>query len=303
MSSITCKGPPRLSEDTTWAQIKQPIRQGSQEACLIHIYPAGPSMGVRYLLQSKSLVLGRGEDCDIVINDNSVSRRHVTIEPREGVYELVDLESTNGTYVNDRLIERSAIDDGDYVRVGNCICRFLAGHNVEAAYHEEIYRLTIVDALTETHNKRYLLEFLEQELDRSTRHERPLALVMIDIDHFKSVNDRLQHLGGDFTLRELAARIKRNIRRGDLLARYGGEEFALVLPETTADGAFELADHIRDLIATTAFEYENQRYHVTVSMGIAAINGGPALSAAEFISLADDRLYEAKRAGRNRIVV
>jgi diguanylate cyclase (GGDEF)-like protein len=170
------------------------------------------------------------------------------------------------------------------------------------AYHEEIYRLTIIDALTDIHNKRYLLEFLDQELGRAARHHRPLALVMIDIDHFKAVNDRLKHLGGDFTLRELASRIKRNIRRGDLLARYGGEEFALVLPETTAEGAVELAEQIRAIVESTSFQYEDQTYNLTISMGVTATVGDLTLTPADFIAAADDFLYEAKRTGRNRVV-
>lgn len=151
------------TDDTTWAQIKYPIIPGSQDAFLIHIYPAGPNLGVRHSLTDQPLVIGRGDDCDIVINDNSVSRRHARIDPRRDGFNVVDLQSTNGTFVNDKAIERAGIEDGDYVRVGNCICRFLAGHNVETAYHEEIYKMTIIDGLTEVHNKRYLLEFLEQD--------------------------------------------------------------------------------------------------------------------------------------------
>src|SRR5262249_61622933 len=202
-----------------------------------------PWLVLLYSLAANPGVLVCSDTCDTVITHNSVPRRHARIEPQPDGYHVIDLQSTNGTFVNDRLISRSPIEDGDYVRVGNRICRSLAGHNVEASYHEEIYRMTIIDALTEVYNKRYLLEFLDQELGRSTRHQRPLALVLFDIDHFKSINDRLKHLGGDFTLRELAARVKRNIRRGDLLARYGGGEVAPVLPQTDPEGGKELAEH------------------------------------------------------------
>ena len=182
------------------------------------------------------VVLGRGNDCDIRINDHSVSRRHARIQPGADGYYAVDLQSTNGTFVNDVPASICKLKDGDYLRVGNCIYRFLAGGNVEAEYHEEIYRLTIIDALTDIHNKRYLLEFLDRELSRSARYARPLALIMFDIDRFKAINDELGHLGGDFTLRELAACVKGSVRKEELFARYGGEEFAIVLPETNLEG-------------------------------------------------------------------
>src|SRR5246127_2608966 len=221
-----------------------------RDACVVHIYPTGPGMGTRYPLGDAPLVLGRGGDCEIRINDHSVSRRHARIQPNADGYYAVDLQSTNGTYVNDVPASMYKLKDGDYLRVGNCIYRFLAGGNVEAEYHEEIYRLTIIDALTDTHNKRYLLEFLDRELARSARYGRPLSLVLFDIDHFKTINDTFGHLGGDFTLRELAAVVKAGIRKEELFARYGGEEFVIVLPETTREGAVIGAERIRSLVET-----------------------------------------------------
>src|SRR5204863_1569576 len=204
--------------------------------------PTGPGMGARYPLNDKPLVLGRGNDCEISIHDPSASRRHARIQPAADGYYAVDLQSTNGTYVNDVPASMYKLKDGDYLRVGNCIYRFLMGGNVETEYHEEIYRLTIIDALTDIHNKRYFLEFLDRELARSSRYDRPLALVMIDIDKFRGINENLGHLGGDFTLREISARVKGNIRKEELFARYGGEEFAIVLPETNKEGSTLLAD-------------------------------------------------------------
>src|SRR5579859_4371824 len=122
-----------------------------RDACVVHIYPTGPGMGTRYALSDVPMVLGRGNDCDIRINDHSVSRRHARIQPGADGYYAVDLQSTNGTFVNDVPASICKLKDGDYLRVGNCIYRFLAGGNVEAEYHEEIYRLTIIDALTDIH--------------------------------------------------------------------------------------------------------------------------------------------------------
>src|SRR5262249_26500388 len=200
---------------------------------------------------------------------------HARIQPGADGYYAVDLQSTNGTYVNDVPASMYKLKDGDYLRVGNCIYRFLIGGNVEAEYHEEIYRLTIMDALTETYNKRYFLEFLDRELSRSSRYQRPLSLIMMDIDRFKPINDDLGHLGGDFTLRELAARIKGSIRKEELFARYGGEEFAAVLPETTCEGAVILAERLAAVGARAPLPFEGQFYNVTVSPGIPPTTGAP----------------------------
>ena len=277
------------------------VSKTRRDACVIHIYPTGPGMGTRYPLSEEPVVLGRGNDCEIRINDHSVSRRHARIQAGVDGFYAVDLQSTNGTFVNDVPVSICKLNDGDYFRVGNCIYRFLAGGNVEAEYHEEIYRLTIVDGLTEIHNKRYLLEFIDRELARSIRHHRPLALILFDLDHFKTVNDDLGHLGGDYTLRELAACVKESVRREELFARYGGEEFAIVLPESSREGACVAAERIRTLVEKHPFEYEGKNYHITISLGVGLTTGETSLSSQELIRLADEKMYQAKNEGRNRV--
>src|SRR5215208_1803691 len=187
-----------MAEKITETWITTPKRLFStvaREACLVHIYPTGPSMGCRYPLTDQPLMLGRGEDCDIRLQDHSVSRRHAKIEPTPEGFYVHDQQSTNGTFVNDRQLENTCLlQDGDYLRVGNCIYRYLAGGNIEAEYHEEIYRLTILDGLTQIHNRRYLSDFLEREVVRTVRHDRSLAVILLDIDHFKAVNDEMGHL-------------------------------------------------------------------------------------------------------------
>src|SRR5437762_3324431 len=277
-------GPVSERVTETWVTpIERPVSMTSRNACLVHIYPTGPGMGTRYTLGDLPIILGRASDCEIRINDHSVSRRHARIQPGADGYYAVDLQSTNGTYVNDVPASMYKLKDGDYLRVGNCIYRFLMGGNVEAEYHEEIYRLTIIDALTDIHNKRYFLEFLDRELARSGRYSRPLTLLMIDIDRFKAVNEDLGHLGGDFTLREIAARIKGNIRKEELFARYGGEEFAVVLPETSGEGAVKLSERLRRVVEEMPFKFEDKSYHVTISLGVATTTGEDALTPSELI--------------------
>jgi len=194
------------------------------------------------------------------------------------------------------------MQDGDYVRIGNWIFRYLAGGNVEAEYHEEIYRLTIIDGLTGIHNKRFLIEFLDRELARTTRHRRPLSVVLFDIDHFKQINDEHGHLAGDATLREMATAVKQAIRKEELIARYGGEEFIIVLPETNKDGAFLMAKRVRELVEKHPFQFEGKTFHVTVSLGVVTTEGDENLTPNDLIKMADEKMYQAKNAGRNRVV-
>jgi len=287
----------------TKVQVMKPERV-SDGACLVLIYPPGPDMGKRFPLDRLEFVLGRGNDCDIQVDRDSVSRRHARVfrtDPSSNAWTVQDLGSTNGSYVNDQPIQQASLRDGDFLKIGAAIFKFLTGANVEVSYHEEIYRMTIVDGLTGVHNKRYLLEFLDREMARCMRYGRPLSLVMFDIDHFKGINDQHGHLTGDSVLKELARRLTQRIRREELLARYGGEEFAAVLPETGKTGALEFGEQIRQLVARDPFEFEGDRLNVTISVGVAVIDGEP-IDLANFIRLADENLYRAKRAGRNRVV-
>ncbi len=272
-------------------------------AFLVHIYPTGPAMGSRYALGDAPLVIGRGEDCDIRIEHDTVSRRHIRVVPSGDGYAVSDLGSTNGTFVNNAPVTRHLLHDGDYLRVGKCIYRFLAGGNVEAEYHEEIYRLAIIDALTGLHNKRYLVEFLQRELARSERRGAPLSIILFDIDHFKDVNDSLGHMAGDLILRELASRAAAAVRKDELLSRYGGEEFALVLPDTDRGAAASVAERLRAFVAGQPFHYNGTDCSVTVSLGVATTGGGASHSLQELIQEGDRKLYEAKSLGRNRVCV
>ena len=274
----------------------------ARKACLIRIYPTGPGIGRRYELLQLPLIIGRESTCDLQVDEHSVSRRHVSIQLTGDVFYLSDLHSTNGTLVNEKPIETSPLNDGDYLRVGNCIFRFLAGGNVEADYHEEIYRMTIRDGLTGLHNKRYLLEFLDRELSRSARHSRPLTLLFFDIDRFKEVNDKFGHICGDRAIGDLTALVRNGIRREELFARYGGEEFAIVLPEVTIDTGAIIAERIRTLVAGHPFKYESEAFHMTISVGVVTTQGDANLTPEELIRRADDQLYQAKHKGRNCVL-
>jgi diguanylate cyclase (GGDEF)-like protein len=287
----------------TWRTVLARPEPGTPtEACLIQIYPTGRDIGRRHKLGETPVIIGRGANCEVQVEEHSVSRRHAHIELTGDAFYAFDLQSTNGTFVNEQPIESSRLNDGDYLRVGNCIYRFLVGGNVEADYHEEIYRLTIRDGLTDLNNKRYLMEFLDRELSRSARYSRPLTLLLFDIDHFKEANELYGHLGGDYALRELASFVRKGIRKEELFARFGGEEFAVVLPEATLEVGTIMAERIRDLVATHHFVYDNQPFSLTISIGVATTLGDETMTPEELIRRADEQMYQAKHKGRNCVV-
>ncbi len=279
-------------------ELKLPNKSGSD--CLVVIYSTDSrQLGKRHVLASQPVSLGRGSDNTIVLENDSVSRRHCRIEKRGPGYHVQDLNSTNGTYVNDELISDYQLRRGDQVKVGDTIFKFLSGSDMEAQYHETIYKMTIVDGLTGVNNKRFLLETLEREIPRARRHERPLTLVMMDIDHFKNINDTYGHLAGDYVLKEQAQLVKSRLRPDDVLGRYGGEEFAILLPETALEGGVAIAEELRSMIQDHSFSFEQEKIQVTMSMGLAQLEDG--WDVPSFIKQADERLYAAKREGRNRV--
>ena len=164
------------------------IPTGAGQDCLVVIYaPSSNQLGKRSPLASGGVRIGRGAENDVVLLSDSVSRSHARIEVRADGYHVVDLHSTNGTYVNDELVQERQLHRGDQIKIGDTILKFLSGAELESQYHETIYRMTIIDGLTGVHNKRYFVEQLDRELSRATRHGRPLTLVICDIDYFKRV--------------------------------------------------------------------------------------------------------------------
>ena len=281
-----------------------PVRCENHEACLVYIYPTGPRIGTRYKLKDSTTLIGRNEDCQVCNTDASVSRCHAKIiREKDGNYYVLDLGSSNGTFVNNVSQKGAMLNDGDYLRVGNCIYRFLSSGNLENNYHEEIYRLTVIDGLTQIHNRRYLTEFLDREVSRTHRHGRWLSVLLLDLDHFKAVNDRLGHIAGDMALRELCSRVRAVIRPDDLLARYGGEEFAVVLPETDPANAGKIAEQIRLATKNRPFLFNGETYSLTLSAGVVSTHGEEGLTVAGLLQRADDNLYRAKSSGRDRVVV
>jgi two-component system cell cycle response regulator len=272
--------------------------------CLVVFY--GRQLGRRHLLDRPEVVVGRSDSAVIQVDEDWVSREHARIAVREHVCTLEDLGSTNGTWVNDARITTTELCDGDLVRVGQTVFKYLSGRNIEAKYHEAMYRLTITDGLTGAVNKLAFLDALEREITRARHDGVHLSLAMFDIDFFKNVNDTWGHLAGDAVLRELSRLAAGQVRPVDTLARYGGEEFALILPGASLESAREACEAIRLLVGQAAFSFDDHPLPITISCGVATLDfrdmsGSATVSPATFIARADERLYDAKQHGRNRV--
>jgi diguanylate cyclase (GGDEF)-like protein len=285
---------------TKISAIKEPRAAADSECCIVQIH--GPELGKKYSLQETEFSIGREEGNNAVVDLDNVSRRHARIIRRQGRMFVEDLNSTNGTYLNDQeVLQETPLRSGDLIKVGGSIFKFLTGDNIELQYHETIYMLTIVDGLTGVNNKRYFLEYLEREMGRCHRYGRPLSLMMFDIDHFKKINDVHGHLAGDYVLREMAQSIKRMVRKEQCFARYGGEEFALVIPEDGPEKVRFLAEKIRRTVEDKDFMFEDRAIPVTLSIGVADMMA-EMTEPLQFIKVADTNLYKAKKSGRNRVV-
>jgi diguanylate cyclase (GGDEF)-like protein len=267
-------------------------------ACIVVMY--GAELGKRVELTAAPFGIGRSSRNELPLDQESVSRNHarITFDGRD--YWLEDLNSTNGTFINDSPVSQQRLSDGDQLRIGRCILKFMTGENIELEYHEEIYRLMTVDGLTQVYNRRYFNEALEREFNRSKRYERALALIAFDVDFFKRINDSHGHLAGDNVLRQLALAVKPRLRREDLFARTGGEEFAILLPEIGLEGARTTAEKVRRIVEGLPLRHEQKSLQCTISLGVAALQGTES-APDDLYKAADTRLYEAKQGGRNRV--
>ncbi|MGR3173367.1 MAG: diguanylate cyclase [Candidatus Scalindua sp.] len=161
--------------------------------------------------------------------------------------------------------------------------------------------MSIVDELTKLHNRRYFMEVLEGEFERALRYETEMALIMMDLDLFKEINDTYGHLAGDMVLSGIGKILKKHVRRNDLACRYGGEEFAVILPNVSRDNIYAAYDRFREMVSKHPFEYGSKQFHITFSIGIAFSND--AKSVHNLLVYADQALYQAKETGRNKTVI
>ncbi|MFM8330923.1 MAG: GGDEF domain-containing protein [Candidatus Methylumidiphilus sp.] len=256
----------------------------------------GGPVGKKFTL-SGSMLVGRAFDCEIWLDQQSVSRKHAQILLDETGIRLTvtDLSSLNGTFYRGTPIDSVELFDGDQIVFGEITCKFLTDINAEGSLLESV----AVDYLTKAYNKRYFSETLNVEYEKSLQTGLPLTVLLIDIDHFKAINDMYGHPAGDAVLAQMAATVAGLIAPDMTFARTGGEEFAVLLPNTGKDQGIVLAEQIRATIAAQGFYYQDQPIPVTVSIGVRDNSSNIPLD--EFLQQADALLYLAKHSGRNTV--
>ncbi len=273
----------------------------SRSASLMVI--SGSSAGKMFRVEeNRPMVIGRAKECEICLPEEGISRNHARVErDSHGNVIIIDMGSTNGTYHDGAPISRHVLRDGDKIQVGSTtILKFSFQDSLEESFHQNQYDQAIRDGLTGIYNKRHFKSKFKEEFAYALRHNEATSLILLDIDHFKKVNDTYGHPAGDMVLRHMSEVVSATLREEDTFARYGGEEFAIILRNQNEQRAYVAAERIRRAVETYKFIWEGARILVTVSMGISTLVRANFRDPHEMLRQADEYLYKAKHSGRNR---
>jgi diguanylate cyclase (GGDEF)-like protein len=278
------------------------------------VFLRGELLAVPIPLERDEVILGRALEADVRINDSRASRLHarITTERDEATgeirYRISDLGSTNGTLLNGEVISDATLSDGDKITIGEHLMRFDMLDEIDREYQRQIHRLLAHDELTGLLTSKSFFSELRREAARAELESRPFCVLMMDLDHFKEVNDTYGHLAGSQTLEQTGMVITRALRAGDVAARFGGEEFAAFLLDADIAQGIVAAERVRAEVAAHAFpatrhgssDTEARTHHITISIGV-AVFPDDARDPIELMEMADSALYRAKATGRNRV--
>jgi diguanylate cyclase (GGDEF)-like protein len=295
---------PRLDETTREEEdnLSASVERGPRSEAALTVL-RGENPGTLYTLSGSKAVIGRSPDAEVLVPDSTLSRQHACIHRVGLAFTIEDLGSTNGTFVDgERVQGMCVLSDGCRIFLGShTVLHFRLHDAVELEAAREAYALTVRDSLTGLFNRRHLQERLESEVAFARRHGTSLALVLLDVDHFKQLNDQHGHAVGDAALCQLARALSDLTREEDVLARYGGEEFALVARSIDREATLALAERMRTCIDTQRLPTEHGPIAFTVSIGIAFSEAGEDMSSQYLFGAADRALYASKDSGRNRV--
>jgi two-component system cell cycle response regulator len=298
--------------DDTQITLPQSVVRAPRERHPALVFLRGELIAAPIPLERGEVTLGRALEADVRVNDARASRLHARIrierDPRTGDqrYRLTDLGSTNGTLVNGVPIHEAFIQDGDKLTIGEQLLRFELLDDIDREFQRHIHRLLAHDELTGLLTSKSFFSELRREAARAEADGRPFCVLMMDLDHFKTVNDRFGHLVGSQTLEQVGALITRALRAGDVAARFGGEEFAAFLLNADCAQGLVAAERVRSAVESHPFAAtrrnapgdSGETFPLTISVGVATYPDD-ARDPIELIEMADTALYRAKNAGRN----
>ncbi len=295
------KRPRGRANDSTFPGVIKPIVPASSDtvgATLTVL--CGTDAGKILFVEREGGTIGREEDVEFLLSDASISRRHARLALREGRFWLADLESLNGTLVDERRVEGEVpLPDSCRVQLGtHTVLQYTAldGLGVEAM--RKLSATMLTDPLTGAGNRLQLQQRLEQEQNFARRHGTLLGLLLLDLDHFKRVNDEHGHPAGDRVLAEVASAVIEAVRAEDAVFRYGGEEFCILIRGLTPAELGTMAERIRDVVERLRIHAADATISLTTSIGIAMLGDEDD---DDLLLRADQALYEAKRRGRNQV--
>jgi diguanylate cyclase (GGDEF)-like protein len=262
----------------------------------------GVQAGLIVGLENFPFTVGRHPTNLLRVDEDSISRFHARIVRSDDEYVVEDMGSRNGTFVAGKRVTRARLDHDSWLQFGPRVSfRFSLTDVREERLMRKLYESSTRDALTGAYNRLHFEERLRAEVAYAVRHRSQASLLIIDLDHFKRVNDTYGHPAGDAVLKRACDACMRALRTEDVFARFGGEEFGVVLRGIELKGATRLAERLRQAVAAEVIEHEGQRIQVTLSAGAASLACCDSPSSDELVAVADRRLYAAKQAGRNRV--
>lgn len=263
----------------------------------------GDQIGKIFSLSKQITIIGRSEDAEINLDSPTVSRKHASIrlDGNDRIF-IKDLKSSNGTYVNALRITEIELNEGDIFAIGIYKLKIASLSKHDTVFFQRMMDNAEKDALTGVYNKGFITRLLGTIIAQAEHLKKSVSIAMVDIDHFKNINDTYGHIAGDAVLKNIAALFSTSLRSADKFGRFGGEEFLILFDRTTIVDARVISERIRKMVAEHPTVYGDQQIKVTVSIGITSNENKHIHDAESFIKLADEKLYAAKNGGRNRIV-
>lgn len=302
MSDNTADKTNIISTETFKGKLK--AADDAPPAVVVLVGPTG-YVGKQWLITKSDMTIGRSVETELYISDASLSRSHARFEISGNDIYILDLDSTNKTFVNGAALDsmiRKRLVNNDQIKTGNVIFKFLEKGNLESISNQQVFEKSSKDALTGAFSKGALLEKGPESVKRADVLTEPLSVITFDIDFFKKINDSYGHPGGDYVLKELGQLMQSKlVRSNDYFARFGGEEFVIILQSTSLKTAQEVAERIRQTVEAHNFNFEGKKIKVTISIGVSTRNSTDNWD--KLYKRADRALYQSKLSGRNKVTI